>query len=104
MAVLGMETMLVSVLDGNQKFVLAASGFLTPGMSLDPPAICHWALVPSLHQMVVVEDTLKDARQAALLHQMLTTIDIRTGQIKLAGVRLQDKSASLLIADASAGP
>ncbi len=64
-AVLGMETMLVSLLDGNRKFILAASGFITPGMSLDPPAICHWSLVPSLHQMIVVEDTLKDARQAA---------------------------------------
>ncbi|CAL5218358.1 g20 [Coccomyxa viridis] len=61
-AVLGMETMLVSLLDGNRKFILAASGFITPGMSLDPPAICHWSLVPSLHQMIVVEDTLKDAR------------------------------------------
>ena len=65
-AVLGMETMLVSLLDGNQKYILAASGFLTPGMSLDPPAICHWSLVPSLHQMVVVEDTLEDARQACV--------------------------------------
>lgn len=61
-AVLGMETMLVSLLDGDRKYMLVATGFLTPGMSLDPPAICHWSLVPSLHQMVVVEDTLEDAR------------------------------------------
>ena len=71
-AVLGMETMLVSILDGNQKFMLAASGFLTSGISLDPPAICHWSLVPSLHQMVIVEDTLEDARQAAALRTPLT--------------------------------
>lgn len=66
MAVLGMETMLVSLLDGNKKYILSASGFLTPGMSLDPPAICHWSLVPSLHQMIIVEDTLEDARQASV--------------------------------------
>ena len=68
-AVLGMETMLVSLLDGNQKFLLSASGFLTPGMSLDPPAICHWSLVPSLHQMVIIEDTQKDARSAHAAHE-----------------------------------
>lgn len=62
-SVLGMETIVVSLLDGNQKYMLAATGFVTPGMSMEPPAICHWSLVPSLHQMVVVEDTLEDARQ-----------------------------------------
>lgn len=38
------------------------NGVYQSGISMDPPAICHWSLVPYLHQMVIVEDTLKDAR------------------------------------------
>lgn len=60
--VLELETVLVSLLDGDHKNVLAATGFVDSGISMDPPAICHWSLVPSLHQMVIVEDTLEDAR------------------------------------------
>ncbi len=64
-AVLGMETMLVSLLDGNRKFILAASGFLTSGHVPGPsrPSATGRS-VPSLHQMVVVEDTL-EGRQAS---------------------------------------
>ena len=60
--VLGIETMLVSLIDGNKKYVLTATGFVAPGISMEPPAICHWSLVPSLHEMVIVEDTWADAR------------------------------------------
>ena len=64
--VLSMETMLVALLDGNRKFVITATGMVSAGISMEPPAICHWSLVPSLHQMVIVEDTLEDARSAAI--------------------------------------
>lgn len=53
---LELDTVLVSLLDGDRKNVLAATGFVESGISMDPPAICHWSLVPSLHQMVIVED------------------------------------------------
>ncbi|KAK9916182.1 hypothetical protein WJX75_009766 [Coccomyxa subellipsoidea] len=61
--VLGVETIMVSLLDGEKKFVKCGTGLVKGGgISLDPPAICHWSLVPTLHQMVIVEDTHQDAR------------------------------------------
>lgn len=62
--VLGVETIMVSLLDGEKKFVKCGTGLVKGGgISLDPPAICHWSLVPTLHQMVIVEDTHQDARR-----------------------------------------
>jgi hypothetical protein len=56
---------MVSLLDGGQTFVVkSAAGFVPPGTMLTPPGICHWSLVPQIHQMVVIEDTLLDARCA----------------------------------------
>ena len=62
--VLGVSTIMVSLLDGYKKFVRNATGFVSSGAAIEPPAICHWSLVPQVHQMVVVEDTLLDARCA----------------------------------------
>ena len=63
-SVLGVSTIMVSLLDGDKKFVKNAAGFVPDGAVIEPPAICHWSLVPQVHQMVVVEDTLLDARCA----------------------------------------
>ena len=67
--VLGIHTIMVSLLDGEKKFIKCGTGLVAGGgISLDPPAICHWSLVPTLHQMVIVEDTHQDARCAALFN------------------------------------
>ncbi|BDA44489.1 probable mitogen-activated protein kinase kinase kinase 11 at C-terminar half [Coccomyxa sp. Obi] len=61
--VLGIHTIMVSLLDGEKKFIKCGTGLVAGGgISLDPPAICHWSLVPTLHQMAIVEDTHQDAR------------------------------------------
>lgn len=61
--VLGIHTIMVSLLDGEKKFIKCGTGLVAGGgISLDPPAICHWSLVPTTHQMVIVEDTHQDAR------------------------------------------
>lgn len=62
--VLKMENICVVLLDGNKAVTPMATGFLVPGLAYDPPGICHWSLVPSINQMIIVEDTLEDARQA----------------------------------------
>ena len=61
--ILGVGSIMVSLLDGQKKFVVkSAAGFVPPETMLTPPGICHWSLVPQVHQMVVIEDTLLDAR------------------------------------------
>jgi hypothetical protein len=64
--VLQINTIMVALLDGGRLFVKGSAGFLESGLSLQPPTICHWSLVPTLHQMVIVEDTHKDARYDCL--------------------------------------
>lgn len=60
---LGVPTIMVSLLDGQKKFIKCGTGLVAGGgISLDPPAICHWSLVPTLHQVIIVEDTHQDAR------------------------------------------
>lgn len=62
--VLSMKTILVSLLDGQKLFIknTGPGGIVQSGIALTPPDVCHWSLVPTLHQMVVVEDTHQDAR------------------------------------------
>lgn len=63
---------MVSLLDGEKKFIKCGTGLVKGGgISLDPPAICHWSLVPTLHQMVIVEDTHEDARCACIYTYVL---------------------------------
>ena len=67
--ILGVGSIMVSLLDGERKFVVkSAAGFVPPQTMLTPPGICHWSLVPQVHQMVVIEDTLLDARRAGVMH------------------------------------
>jgi hypothetical protein len=63
--ILGLGSIFVSLLDGDQKFtVKSAKGFIPEGAKPRAPGICHWSLVPQVHQMVIIEDTLADARCA----------------------------------------
>ena len=39
-----------------------------------PPNLCNWTLVPSSHQVLVVEDTMLDARCAAAAHASLPAL------------------------------
>lgn len=39
-----------------------------------PPNLCNWTLVPSSHQVLVVEDTMLDARCAAAAHASLPVL------------------------------
>ena len=39
-----------------------------------PPNLCNWTLVPSSHQVLVVEDTMLDARCAAAAHASLLVL------------------------------
>ena len=61
--ILGLGSIFVSLLDGDRSFVVkSARGFIPAGALPKAPGICHWSLVPQVHQMVVIEDTLLDAR------------------------------------------
>ena len=61
--ILGVGSIMVSLMDGDREFVVkSAAGFVPPQTMVAPPGICHWNLVPQVHQMVVIEDTLLDAR------------------------------------------
>ena len=63
---LGIETMAVTLLDGKREVTLVATPCITLEAASPATGSCRWVLVPTLHHMVIVEDTLADPRQASL--------------------------------------
>ena len=61
---LALKSAAVTLLDGNREVLFVAKGFLSPGAASQPLRSCKWLLVPPSDKMVIVEDTLRDTRQA----------------------------------------
>lgn len=64
---LGIETMAVTLLDGNREVTRVATGFINLEATSKAPGSCRWVLLPTSHHMVIVEDTLRNPRQAPLI-------------------------------------
>ena len=68
--IFGTESAAVSLMGDCEMYILDARGKLSAGDSIESPAeagaFCCWSVIPSCASVLMVEDALKDARQALL--------------------------------------
>ncbi|KAK9834124.1 hypothetical protein WJX81_000060 [Elliptochloris bilobata] len=60
--VFGISVAMVALVDGERVFIRNCFGDTSMVGLRPPPNLCNWTLVPSSHQVLVVEDTMLDAR------------------------------------------